>query len=239
MALSRSLSVLVHADSKVGKSTLADTAPAPRLLIDSEMGARFLQSRKVTWNPMTEAPPIWDDSWDTCVVVCRDYTTFLKCYEWLNSGMHPFRSVIIDSVTELQVRVKDNIAPSGRLERDTWGDLLTHMERVIRQFRDLTEHPVRPIEALVLTAMTSLRDGKWRPYVQGALATKMPYFLDVIGYLYVDHIPSEDPTQPPSKIRRLLTSNSDMFEAGERVQGIIDQPNISTMLDYIYGPVSV
>ena len=71
----------------------------------------------------------------------------------------------------------------------------------------------------------------------------MPYFLDVIGYLYVDHIPNADPTLPPTTVRRLLTSNSDMFEAGERVQGrlpgIIDQPNISTMLDYIYGTQTV
>jgi hypothetical protein len=204
------------------------------------MGARFLQSKKIAWNPMMESPPEYDGTWETCVVVCRDYQTFLKTYEWLNSGQHPFRSVSIDSVTELQVRVKDTLTPTGRMERDLWGELLIHMERTIRQFRDLTEHPIRPLEALVLTSMTILRDGKWRPYVQGALATKMPYFLDVIGYLYVDHIPAEDPTQPPTPIRRLLTANSDMFEAGERVQGrlpgIVDNPRIDTMLDYIYGP---
>jgi hypothetical protein len=188
---------------------------------------------------MAEKPPEYDGSWDTCVVTTRDYPTFLKTYEWLYSGQHPFVSVIIDSITELQVRVKDNLTPDGDMNRELWGALLIHMERVVRQFRDLTEHPIKPIQALILTAMTSLRDGKWRPYVQGALAIKMPYYLDVIGYLYVDHVPNDDPTKPSMAVRKLLTTNSDQFEAGERVQGklpgIIENPNITEMLDYVFG----
>jgi hypothetical protein len=103
-------------------------------------------------------------------------------------------------------------------------------------------HPTNPLEAVVLTAMTQQRDGIWRPYLQGQLATVIPYFWDITGYLYVDQIPSDDPTgqTPPTEVRRLLTGKHPMFEAGERVQGripaVMDNPRIDTMLDMIFGP---
>lgn len=237
----RSLSILVHADTKVGKSTFANTAPAPRLLLDAEAAARFLPGRKVVWDPMTEQPPKADGSWDTCVVNVRDYSIMLKAYEWLNSGQHEFRSVIIDSISEVQTRVKEQLEGEGRMTQQLWGDLLNSMERLIRGFRDLTEHPIRPLEAVVLTAMTQMRDGKYRPYVQGQLQVKMPYFLDVIGYLYIEEQPvdPEDPTKGTKKIRKMLVVPHVQFEAGERVQGrlgdIIVEPNVCDMIDKIFG----
>lgn len=239
----RSLSILVHADTKVGKSTFANTAPAPRLLLDAEAAARFLPGRKVMWDPMTEQPPKADDSWDTCVVNVRDYSIMLKAYEWLNSGQHEFRSVIIDSISEVQTRVKEQLEGEGRMTQQLWGDLLNSMERLIRGFRDLTEHPIRPLEAVVLTAMTQMRDGKYRPYVQGQLQIKMPYFLDVIGYLYIEEQPvdPEDPTKGTRKIRKMLVVPHVQFEAGERVQGrlgdIITEPNVCDMIDKVFGPL--
>jgi hypothetical protein len=240
----RALSILVHADTKVGKSTFANTAPAPRLLLDAEAAARFLPGRKVLWDPMTEEPPKWNNDWDTCVVNVRDYSILLKAYEWLNSGQHQFVSVIIDSISEVQTQVKEQLEGEGRMSQQLWGDLLNSMERLIRGFRDLTEHPVKPLQAVVLTAMTQMRDGKYRPYVQGQLQVKMPYFLDVIGYLYVDEVPvnADDPTQGTEKIRRMLVVPHVQFEAGERVQGrlgdIITNPNVSTMLDTVFGPAT-
>lgn len=237
----RSLSILVHADTKVGKSTFANTAPAPKLLLDAEAAARFLPGEKVLWDPMTEEPPQYDGTWETCVVNIRDYSVLLKAYEWLNSGQHPFNSVIIDSISEVQTKVKEQLSSEGRMDQRLWGDLLNSMERLIRQFRDLTEHPIKPLQAVVLTAMTQLRDGKYRPYVQGQLQVKMPYFLDVIGYLYVDTVENaDDPTQLPEKIRRMLVVPHVEFEAGERVQGklgdVITEPNVQTMIDTVFGP---
>ena len=101
------ISILVHADTKVGKSTFGNTTPAPRLLLDAEAAYRFLPGTKVFWDPMTEEPPklgrgrvsakldspVEDIAWDTCVVVVREYAVLLRAYEWLNSGRHQFRSV--------------------------------------------------------------------------------------------------------------------------------------------------
>ena len=248
------LSILVHGDTKVGKSTLGNTAPGPRLLLDAEAAYRFLPGRKVFWDPHSEEPPtpgrgrrqpqadaeIVDYDWETCVVIIRDYGTLTRAYEWLNTGRHAFRSVVIDSISEIQKKLKDSIKSlDEEMNYKRWGLLLDHMEKLVRDFRDLTEHPIKPIEAVVLTAMTIHKDGKWRPYVQGSLATTMPYFLDVIGYLFVQSIADpNDPTAAPEKQRYLLIGKHDQFEAGERVQGrlpeMIANPNIAEMLACVF-----
>lgn len=238
----RALSVLVHGHSKVGKTTFAATAPYPRLLLDVESASRFLPVVRRVWDPVQGPPPEADGTWDTCVVYVRDYDTVLKVYQWLQVGQHQFKSLILDSISELQVRLKERIAGRGQLQTQQWGEVLTNLAGLMRDFRDLTMHPTNPLEAVVLTAMTQQRDGIWRPYLQGQLATVIPYFWDVTGYLYVDQITSEDPTVAPQEIRRLLTRKHPLFEAGERVQGrippVVDNPNISQMLDMIFGPAT-
>ena len=239
----RAMSILVHADTKVGKSTFGATAPKPMLLLDAEAAYRFLPGNKVFWDPMKDAPPQHDGSWEICVVIVREYTTMVRAFEWLNSGQHPFRSVVVDSISEIQKRLKDSLRTlDEQMDQRKWGQVLDHMEWLVRGLRDLTEHPTHPIEAIILTSMTTQRDGKWRPYVQGQLAVTMPYFLDVIGYMFVQEIPNEDPTQPGRKIRRLLVSPHPQFEAGERVQGrlgeIVDEPTVPTMLDKVFGTVT-
>jgi hypothetical protein len=249
----RSLSVLVHADTKVGKSTFANTAPAPRLLLDAEAAHRFLPGVKTYWDPFTQGPPtlgvgrpndVKDEEvpleWETCVVVVREWSVVPRVYEWLNSGQHPFLSLIIDSISEIQTKARDSISATGQMQIQQWGELLVIMERYVRNLRDLTEHPVKPLQSIILTAMTQMSDGKYRPYVQGQLKVKLPYFLDVIGYLYVQDVPNEaDPTKPGTKMRRMLVVPHVQFEAGERVQGrlgdVVDNPTVVGMLDSVFG----
>jgi hypothetical protein len=239
----RSLSILIHADTKVGKSTFANTAPAPRLLIDAEAAHRFLPGRKVYWDPMRDGPPQYDGTWDTCVVIIREYTTLTQVVAWLVAGQHPFESVIIDSISEVQKKLQEQIAGADAMDQRKWGELLRHMEGLIRQLRDLTEHPTQPVTAVVLTAMTENRDNKWRPYVQGQLRTTLPYFIDIVGYMFVQQIPPADPSQQGTEIRRMLTRPHPQFEAGERVQGLIPQYvdgeniNVEWMLNSVFGPL--
>lgn len=230
--------------TKVGKSTFANTAPAPRLLLDAEAAARFLPGTKVYWDPLRDAPPACDGTWETCIVPVREYGTMIRVMQWLQSGQHCFESVIIDSISEIQKRLKDQITGGvGDMDQRKWGEILTHMEALIRQLRDLTEHPTNPLTAVVLTAMTEMRDGKWRPYVQGSLRITLPYFIDVVGYMFVQQLPSEDPSKPGVEIRRMLTRPHTQFEAGERVQGRLpqyvdgDAVSVERILDAVFGPV--
>lgn len=237
--MDKTLSLLVHGESKVGKSTLGNSAPAPRLIVDAEGGSKFLPGKKIVWDVRNEAPPTPDGTWDTCVVTVRNFQDVKSVYDWLNSGKHGFESLVIDSISEVQKRCIDDIAGTDQMTQQAWGSLLRAMEQLVRAMRDLTSHPTNPLKAVVLIAMTREINGKMRPFVQGALATTLPYFIDVVGYLEVVEYPDPaDPTQPPTKVRELVVSPHPRYEAGERVQGRLGDrvfhPDVSRMLDTIY-----
>jgi hypothetical protein len=234
---------MIYGESKVGKSTFAVTAPYPRLMLDVEGGHRFLPIQVKYWDPLREEPPIADGSWDTVVVPVRDYDTVLKTYQWLQMGNHHFKSLIIDSISELQVKAMDSIAGNEQMKMQQWGELLRHMGSLLRDLRDLTMHPTTPLEAVVLTAMSRVtQDGKHRPYLQGQLAIQAPYFYDILGALAVEEFPNPDPLGTPYRVRRMYVERTNEYEAGERVQGrlgaIVEQQNLSIemMLDTIFGP---
>lgn len=243
MSLDRGLTILVHGETGAGKSSFAVTSPYPRLLLDIESGYRFLPINTKKWDPTTEAPPVADGTWDTCVVVVHNYDTVLKVYEWLRSGQHQFRSLIIDSISELQVRFFDQLAGDEQLKMQQWGEVLRKMGGLLRNIRDLTTHPTNPLEAIVLTAMTRQdKDGVFRPYLQGQLAVMAPYLFDILGALVVESFQHPDPTQGRYSVRRMYVERTPTHEAKERVQGrlgsIVEQDNLNVeqMLDRIFGP---
>jgi len=234
---------MVYGESKVGKSSFAVTAPYPRLMLDVEGGHRFLPINVKYWNPMSEEPPKADGTWDTCVVVVHDYDTVLKAYQWLQAGQHQFKSLIIDSISELQVKLFDKVAGTEALKMQQWGEILRHMGSLLRDLRDLTMHPTAPLEAIILTAMaTPDKEGRYHPYLQGQLKVQAPYFYDILGALAVEEVPNPDPMQPPYKVRRMYVERTNKYEAGERVQGrlgaIVEQENLGVerMLDLVFGP---
>jgi len=238
----RSLTIMVYGESKVGKSTFAVTAPYPRLMLDVEGGHRFLPINVKYWDPIREEPPQADGTWDTVVVQVRDYEVVMKAFQWLQSGKHQFKSLIIDSISELQVKCMDNIAGTEQMKMQQWGELLRHMGALLRDLRDLTMHPTQPLEAVVLTAMARKgQDGVYRPYLQGQLAIQAPYFYDILGAITVEQVPNPDPLQPPYKVRRMYVERTPDYEAGERVQGrlgkVVEQGDLGVerMLDIVFG----
>jgi hypothetical protein len=87
-------------------------------------------------------------------------------------------------------------------------------------------HPTRPLEAVVLTSMTKEdQQGVMRPYLQGQLATQIPYLMDVTAWIYVE------PDVNGVETRFLQTRRMNNKEAGERVGGrippIIQLPQVT------------
>jgi len=238
LALDRALSVLIHASAKQGKSSLSVTAPAPRVYCDVESAARFLEAegriKPIKWDPK-DPPPVYDGTWDTAVVATRDFETVEQVYRHLNSGQHPFNSLIIDSISELQFRVVDNMTGRKQPTMGQWGSVYRDVGGFVRDIRDLTMHPTKPLEAVVIVAMTRLIDGKYVPWCQGQLQTVLPFLLDATTYLYVDN--DAETGQP---VRMLLTQPTPEFEAGNRIGDkwdiVIPNPNISSMIDAVFGP---
>ena len=235
-----SISMLIHGEEGTGKSWLGQTTPEPRLVLDAEGGSkvprrrypdgRIVKQKKITWDPLKEEPPKEGD-WQTCHVMVREYKDIDAAYAWLNAGDHPFRSVVIDSLTEVQKRCKDSISGMDTPSERDWGLLLIKVEGLVRAFRDLTSHPQTPLDAVVVLALTMEKSGRRKAAVQGALGVSLPGFVDLEGYMYVkDH---EDGTSD----RKLLINPKDGFAAKDRTHvlseeygSVITNPDVEQML---------
>jgi len=247
-----SLSFLVHGGAKVGKSTLGGTSPRPIVILDAEGSTQFLPLRFWNadggWDPRTQPPPAYDGTWDAAVVHVRQFEDLDAAKGRLLTGQHHFRSLVFDSVTEGQRKLKQHLVGAGKMSRETWDDLLRNMDVLLRDLRDLTRHPTNPLQTATFICETRLKDGKYKPVLQGQLADAVPYWFDVVGYLWqeqqlgVDGTPAHDPTTGKAlKLCRLLTTSANpLYEAGERVQGrlpdVVDQPDISTLLATVFPP---
>lgn len=222
---------LIHGPSKVGKTTLGAGCPGPVLILDAEGKTRFLRKKMITWDPMSEEPPKDDGTWEVCIVKVRAYHSIGKAYEWLNSGKHPFKSVVLDSISEIQQRCKDGIAGVASMNQQLWGELLTRVSSLVRSFRDLIEHPTNPLQAVVIIAMTREAGGRWVPFVEGQLQARLPYYIDVVAY----YAPTTNDEQQP--VRRLFITPHPLWDAGDTtgcLPDYIDSPTVPDMLKLIH-----
>lgn len=227
------LSALVYGGPKSGKSFFGDTTPAPRLVLDAEAGSRFTPSIKKKWDPSVQAPPEADGTWSTALVEVRDYVTVKRAYEWLNSGQHPFKSVVLDSISEIQQKCIDNLVGINPMKLDNWGQLLREIGDLVRSSRDLLTHPTNPLEAVVLIAMAKDNNGRFVPYAQGQLGTSLPFYPDIVGYL------ANRADDAQVLHRYLMLQPSDQWIAGERVGGKLgpwlENPNMQDMINSVFG----
>lgn len=221
---------LVHGESKVGKTWLGASGPRPVLMLDAEGGTRFLPYKHIMWDGLSE-PPTPDGEWEVCVVPVRNFNTMQSVYQWLNSGKHPFKTVVIDSLSEVQQRCIDGLAGQQQMTQQMWGDLLRQMSALVRSFRDLVTHPSAPISAVVLIAMSRELNGRKIPYVQGQLAVTLPYYIDVVGYVFTQV--GED----GQLMRRMWVGSHPMFDAGDRTGAlgdVVEFPLVTEMLNTIH-----
>lgn len=238
------LGAVIHGTPKIGKSWLGESCPGPVLVIDGEGSTDFLR-RKVrkTWDPINPPPTDLTDN-DLVVVRTTEWSKVVQVTQWLQSGQHPFRSFVVDTLTELQKQAKKAIDSKPFSDQRQWGELLDKMETVARQWRDLLDHPTNPLFAvIVLTQTLESDDGKLqRPDVQGALRRSLGSFFDVIGYMRPrfgagDLLPS----------RELVIAPYPGIEAGDRTDvlttihypgGIIPTPDITELIRLLNTPTA-
>ena len=141
--------------------------------------------------------------------------------------------MVWDSLTEIQKRCLDAIVGTDQPRMQDWGELLRHMESLVRQFRDLTMHPIKPLQNVTFITTTLTDDaGVRRPNVQGALRLSLPQFVDVVGYLEVK------PAQDGSLVRGLMVQPYPGYIAKDRtgrLGGYVWNPNLTQMMEVING----
>ena len=231
------LSFLIHSDAKVGKTTLSQTAPYPLLIVDVDgRGSKALNARKVYWNPHTEKPPTHDGTWDIAIVYARDWATILQTYQWLATDQHPFVSFSLDSITEIQRRCRKNLKGSDAMQQQDWGVLLSKMEDVLRDYRDLVgNHPTIRVGLFITESRRQTH--RWEPYLQGSIAKSVPFWMDIMAFLDFELLPDAN-GQYTQRVRKLCIGQDPGYQAGGRTGGrvpdIIYEPNISDILRLMY-----
>lgn len=228
--------MVIHGESGAGKSYLADTAPFPAVTFDVEGGVRFTPSRKVLWDPRNE-PPKYDGTWDVAVVMVRELEDLERGYQWLNMSNHGFRSARLDSLSELQARIMNAIAGSEQLKQQDWGTVWRKTDKVLRDLRDLTMHPVNPVDVVIFVCGSTERGTEAhatvRPMLSGQAAEKVGYYVDVMTHLAVS-VNAQGEIE-----RRALFAQLDGIAAKDRTGRLgvtMTAPSIPAMLDKIYGP---
>jgi aryl carrier-like protein len=148
-----------------------------------------------------------------------------------------FESVVIDSLTEIQQLLHENIiderdkGDSDAMEIADWGKSAIRMMRIIRRLKNLGIH-------IIITCLeTEDRDEKTKklrcfPAVQGRLASLLPGIPDILGFMYT----AENPNDPEKPGRYMLVMNDGKHLAKDRTDNlgmVVVEPTVQQCIDAI------
>ncbi len=168
--------VLVFGPAGHGKTyfmgTLADDErTSPTLVLDFEGGTQTLAGR------------------DIDVARVRDWADFEEAYEVLADKDGKYRSVAVDSLSEVQVsgllrilEADKRRADPDQLAQQDWGLILVQMRRFVRSFvHGLDMHVF--MSALAKDELDPREGRVVVPAFQGAFATEVAGIFDTVGYM--------------------------------------------------------
>jgi hypothetical protein len=166
-------------------------------------------------------------------------------YDEIESGKSPYKTVVLDSLTEMQkfsmydimigVMKKDSERDPDIPSVREWGKNIEQIRRTVRGFRDL---PVNTIFTALVSEDKHPLTGKVekKPYLSGKLAHEVAGFLDIVLYYYVKFEGPKDSRQ----IKRLLlsqkTEDTVAKDRSDRLPMVLGVDGPITMQD-LYGCV--
>lgn len=185
------VSMVSYGRSGTGKTTFASTWPKPALLLDiKDEGTDSIKD-------VEGIKVLTIDNWDDIE----------KAYWLLRSGNHDFKSVHIDTITQLQDKCKEKVTGGARMvTQNQWGEISGLMDTWLMNFRDLTEHGIHVhfIAQDRLTESDSDEDEENQidpsvgPRLMPSLASKINAAVKVIGNTYI----SESAEKVDNKIKK-------------------------------------
>lgn len=222
------INMLLYGNPGSGKTVLAGSADAvPELrsvlFIDVEGGTMSLRDR------FPDIEVVRVTSWNDMQLI----------YNELYEMKHDYKTVVLDSVTEMQKFSMYNIMRElikEHPDRDPevpsvreWGKNIEQIRRLVRGFRDLPMHTI--ITALAATDKDA-KTGKMmtRPSLSGKLAMEIGGFVDIVLYLYT--------TVADDDIMRLaLSAGTDKEIAKDRSDSlpvILQNPDMTKIYEHIF-----
>lgn len=129
------MAALFYGRAGTGKTTVASTFPKPVLLLDV---------REKGWDSVSNVEEL-------DVGRIEEWEEFEGMYWYLEKGNHPYKTVVIDQVTELQdLALKKALRdvgkdPNDKISQSNFGQASGLMKQWLRNYRDLTERGIHVV----------------------------------------------------------------------------------------------
>jgi len=239
------LKMMIYGAPGVGKTSLLATAglhklTAPILLVNVEGGMLSIADSGVLG--LKEPPDVVD---------LKNFEGLEQIFWYLAKGDHPYKSVGIDSLSELQMVNLEGIVkklmnkPSGSgakrkslddIWQEDYGTSTQQLRRVVRQFRDLPMHIF--FSCHDASSQDKDKTETIHPMLTPKLRAAVMGYMDVIGYMYVDSdaIEEDEKKGEEETSRRLLCRPYQKWQAKDRSPGqrlglVMENPSIPYIID--------
>lgn len=223
------LNALIYGEAGVGKTWLAGSAsrvPTMRnvIYLDAEAGKTTLR----------EHP-------DVEILPTKRWADYIAVYQALKAGAHGYRTVVLDSLSEILEQCKDQVMVEMKADPENetrdedipslreWGKLQVRLLRLIRLYRDLPMNVIFIAHA----ERVQLKGGKykWMPMLNGKLQMKVPQIPDLVLFMYNQEVDGQ-------QCRLMLTGQTDIAVAKVRgatmpqIIGAEETVTMQTIMNY-------
>jgi len=210
------LNMLLYGETGVGKTYLIGSSQEvedmfPMLLIDVEGGTLSIEGR------------------DVDVVRPQSWADMQGIYDFLRNGDHKYKSVAVDSLTEVQQKLSigtitgeiddaggfKNLGRTPQMDPGQWGDTNNQMLKVTRAFRDLAYLPDEDRRLHVILTSLEKEDKKKSivcPDLSGKAGVGVGGLVDILARLTV--VAVEDAETKKVTMERFLLLDRHESETG-------------------------
>jgi phage nucleotide-binding protein len=180
------IKALVYGPSGSGKTVFSSTAPKP-VILSAEAGLLSLAGRS-----------------DVDYAVINSMDDLKLAFLELKKGTE-YKTIVIDSITEINEVIKASIErrTGKKMQLQDWGELAKQIRDLLRAYRDLPYHVIFIAQEEV--EKDEDRIVKYVPQLNGKSKDAIAYFMDVVGYTYIDKLGAHKITVAPNE--KLLTKS--------------------------------